>query len=150
MKKIAVFPGSFDPITKGHFSVVEKAKDLFDEIYIAVGKNTSKQAYFSNEEKVSMAEKTFRDFPSVKVVQFEGLTVDLCQSLGAKYILRGLRNGIDFEYEKNIALLNNEMNNEVETIFIISSPEFQAINSRIIREIMKSGGDVSKFLPFEM
>lgn len=150
MKKIAVFPGSFDPITKGHFSVVEKAIDLFDEIYIAVGKNTSKQAYFSNEEKVEMAEKAFRNFPTVKVIQFEGLTVDVCTSLGAKYILRGLRNGIDFEYEKNIALLNNEMNGEIETVFIISSPEFQAINSRIIREIMKSGGDVSKFLPFEM
>lgn len=150
MKNIAVFPGSFDPITKGHVSIVNKVYDLFDEIYIAVGENTSKNAFFSVDEKVEMINKSFPDSKKVKVVKFKGLTVDLCESLGAKFILRGLRNGIDFEYEKNIALMNNDLKAGVETVFVISDPQYQAINSRIVREIMKNNGDVSKFLPFEI
>lgn len=147
MKKIALFPGSFDPITKGHEDVIRRALDLFDEIIVAVGMNSTKQRLFSPELSMSWISKTFEDLPSVRVVSYSGLTIDLCKDLGARYMLRGVRSVADFEYERNIAQMNRQLNPDVETILLFTDPRFAAINSSIVREIYKHKGDVSSFLP---
>ena len=146
-KKIAVFPGSFDPITLGHGAIVSKAYDLFDEIIVAIGENSSKKHYFSLEERKRHLEAVFAGQDKVKVSSYSGLTVDYCQSVGATYIIRGLRDGKDFEYEKSIAIMNSQLKNGVESMFFMTDAEFSAINSYIVRDILKHGGDASAFLP---
>jgi len=147
MKSIAIFPGSFDPITKGHESVVLRALPLFDEIIVAIGENTSKKEFFSLEQRLDWIRMTFENNPKVKVESFSSLLVDFCREKGAKYVVRGLRNSIDFQYERNIALINQELYPEIETIFILTKPEDTAISSSFVREILSFGGDVTKFIP---
>lgn len=147
MKRIAIFPGSFDPITKGHESVVLRALPLFDEIIVAIGENTSKKEYFPLEQRLEWIRKTFENNSKVKVESFSSLLVDYCREKGAKYVVRGLRNSIDFQYERNIALINQELYSDLETIFMLTKPEDTAISSSFVREILSFGGDVTKFIP---
>ena len=147
MKKIAVFPGSFDPFTIGHEGIVRRALSLFDEIIIAVGANALKKSYFSLETRKEMISKVFRNEPRVKVDHYEGLTVDYCRNNDAKYILRGLRTAADFEFERAIAQVNKAMAPDLESVFLLTVPEHTPINSTIVRDIIRSGGDASKFVP---
>lgn len=146
-QRIALFPGSFDPITLGHQSLVARAVPLFDKIVVAIGTNTSKNYLFDEAKRLEMVKKTFADYPTVEVVTFTGLTVDFCTKIGAKYILRGLRNTIDFEYERSIADMNQALVPTVETVFIMTQPQHSAISSTIVREIIKSNGNAVQFLP---
>jgi len=146
-KSIAVFPGSFDPFTVGHESVVMRAMNLFDKIIIGIGSNTNKLPLFSVEQRRDMLCELFADNPKVEVMYYSDLTTDFCKRVGAKYMLRGLRTASDFEYEKTIAQVNQVMLPEVETLFMLTLPEQAAINSSVVREIMRYGGDVSNFLP---
>lgn len=149
-KKIALFPGSFDPITKGHKSIVERALPMFDKIVVAVGTNTAKNSVFPLEKRIEWIEKTFAQYDNVEVVTFNSLTVDFCREIGAKYILRGLRNSTDFQYERNIARINQELAEEIETIFLMTKPDDAAISSSLVREILSFGRDVSQFIPEEI
>ncbi len=148
--KIAVFPGSFDPITNGHVDIVKRALPLFDKIIMAIGVNSVKKTLFTLEERLNWLEKVFENDDKVEVGHFEGLTVHYCDQLGAKYLVRGLRNGSDFDYEKTISQLNNIVGDDIETVFFISRPEFSHISSTIVREIIKGRGDASPFIPSEI
>jgi len=145
--KIAVFPGSFDPITDGHIDLVRRFAPLFDEIIVAVGVNASKKGLFSLEQRLSWLEKVFEDDKNIEVGSFEGLTVNYCKEKKAQYLVRGLRNASDFDYEKTISQLNNIIGDNVETLFFISKPEYSHISSTIVREIIKGKGDISTFVP---
>ena len=147
MPGIAVFPGSFDPITKGHESIVQRALPLFDSIIVAIGSNSTKTSMFPLEKRKQWIEQTFASNPKIKVVDYSSLTIELCHKHGAKYILRGLRTAADYEYEGNIAQMNRMMDPGIETIFMLALPEFSGIHSTIVREIIKHGGDVSQFVP---
>lgn len=147
MTKIAVFPGSFDPITKGHVDILQRATPLFDEVIVAIGINSQKKYLFTLEERLAFIEATFVDEPKVKTATYMGLTIDFCKKIEANYLVRGLRSGLDFEYEKPIAQLNNDMYPEIETIFLSSHQNYGHISSTIIREIYKNDGNVSQFLP---
>jgi pantetheine-phosphate adenylyltransferase len=147
MKRIAVFPGSFDPITRGHENIVRRSAKLFDEIIVAIGNNTSKQSMFSIDQRKGWVDKTFENIPNVRTEIYEGLTVDFCKKNGATFLLRGLRNGGDFEYERTIAHMNKALWNELETILVFTEPEFASVHSTVIREIIKNKGDVSQFVP---
>jgi pantetheine-phosphate adenylyltransferase len=146
-KKIAVFPGSFDPITLGHIDLVKRAVNIFDEIIIAIGVNSSKKNLYSLEKRSEWLEKVFEEYDSVSVGNFKGLTVKYCKEQNANYLLRGLRNASDFDYEKTISQLNHIIGDELETVFLISKPEFSHVSSTVVREIIKGGGDVSSFVP---
>ena len=145
--KIAVFPGSFDPITKGHEDLVKRAIPLFDEIIVAIGVNSQKNTLYTLEERLEWLQKVFSDCPTVKIDHFEKLTAHYCQRVNAKYLIRGLRNAADFDYEKTISQLNNIVGGGLQTIFFIAEPEFSHISSTIVREIIKGGGDASIFIP---
>lgn len=147
MKRIAIFPGSFDPITLGHESIIKRALPLFDEIIVAIGINSTKQYYFPIDKRKAWIEQVFKGESKVRVMNYEGLTVDFCKKVNANYILRGLRTSADFEFERGIAQMNKAMVNDIETIFILTTPELSAINSTIIRDILKHGGDASAFVP---
>ncbi len=148
--KIAVFPGSFDPITTGHVDIVKRAIPLFDKIIMAIGVNSIKKALFPLQQRLDWLEDVFKDDPSVEVDHFEGLTVHFCKKVNAKYLIRGLRNASDFDYEKTIAQLNYIVGKDIETIFFISRPEYSHISSTIVREIITGKGDTSAFLPPEI
>ena len=150
MTKIAIFPGSFSPFTVGHQSVVDRALSLFDKIIISIGINSEKNQYFSIEKRLKWIKDVYENNPKIEIKFFEGLTVDFCKKENANYILRGLRDSHDFKFEKGIAQMNKDLNKEVETIFIITPPEISHISSSIIRDIIKNGGDVSKFIPKEI
>ena len=145
--KIAVFPGSFDPITTGHVDLVKRALPLFDKVVVAVGVNTQKKYLFPLETRLSWLEKVFANEPKVEVDSFQNLTAHYCKKIGARYLLRGLRNASDFDYEKTISQLNDIVGDGLETIFLISRPEYSHISSTIVREIIKGGGDASPFIP---
>ena len=147
MKKIAVFPGSFDPLTLGHESIVRRALDLFDEIIIAVGANALKKSFYSLEIRKEIITKVFQNEPRVRIAHYEGLTVDYCKRNGAGYILRGLRTSADFEFERAIAQVNKVLSTGIETVFLLTIPEHSHINSSIVRDIIRSGGDASMFVP---
>jgi pantetheine-phosphate adenylyltransferase len=147
MKKIAVFPGSFDPFTIGHEGIVRRGLVLFDEIIIAVGANALKKSYYSLETRKQMIARVFSQEPRIRVDHYEGLTVDYCINKGAKYILRGLRTAADFEFERAIAQVNKALLEEVESVFLLTIPEHASINSTIVRDIIRSGGDASQFVP---
>ncbi|MBK9254806.1 MAG: pantetheine-phosphate adenylyltransferase [Saprospiraceae bacterium] len=144
---IAVFPGSFDPITTGHVDIVRRAVPLFDKIIVAVGVNTQKAALFSLEKRLYWLNEVFKDMPKVEIAFFEGLTVKFCEARQAHYLIRGLRNASDFDYEKTISQLNTIIGKEVETLFFISQPEYSHISSTIVREIIKGKGNVAPFVP---
>jgi pantetheine-phosphate adenylyltransferase len=146
-KRIALFPGSFDPITKGHESVVLRALPLFDQIVIAIGENITKSSYFTLENRLSWVKKTFENHDKIIITSFNCLTIDYCQQIGAKYILRGLRNLVDFQYESNIARINQELNGDIETVFLLTKPEDAVISSSFVKEIFSFGGDITKFVP---
>jgi pantetheine-phosphate adenylyltransferase len=148
--KICVFPGSFDPITAGHVDLVKRALPLFDKIIIAIGINAQKKYLFSLEQRQDWIKDVFKDEPKVVVDTFENLTADYCKRVEAAWILRGLRNASDFDYEKTISQLNFIVGKGVETMFLISQPEFSHVSSTIVREIIKGGGDASPFLPKEI
>jgi pantetheine-phosphate adenylyltransferase len=145
--KRAVFPGSFDPFTIGHQSIVKRGLSLFDEIIIAVGYNVNKKGYFPLEDRKRWIASVFQDEPAVKVDHFEGLTVEYCKSVDANYLLRGLRTAADFEYERAIAQVNKAMYEGIETVFLLTMPEHTPVNSTIVRDIIRNGGDASQFLP---
>jgi pantetheine-phosphate adenylyltransferase len=147
MKKIAVFPGSFDPFTIGHEGVIRRALSLFDEIIISVGANALKKSFYSLNVRKEMISKVFQNDPRIRVDHYEGLTVDYCRKKGAKYLLRGLRTAADFEFERAIAQVNKVMAPDVESVFLLTIPEHTHINSTIVRDIIRSGGDASRFVP---
>lgn len=147
MSKIAIFPGSFDPITLGHVSVLDRALPLFDKIIVAIGINSGKNAMFTRDQRMEWIQTIYKGNPKIEVLSYEGLTVDLCKKHQSKFILRGLRSSLDFEYERSIAHMNKTMENDIETVFILTEQKYSAINSSIVREIIKNGGDVKQFLP---
>lgn len=149
-KRIAIFPGSFDPITKGHENILRRALPLFDGIIIAIGKNSSKDNYFSLDQREKWIKKIFKNEPKVRIERYTGLTIEFCKKMKANYILRGLRTSADFEFEKSIAQNNKIMASQIETIFILPIPELSAINSTIVRDIVRNGGDASPFVPKEV
>ena len=148
--KIAIFPGSFDPITNGHLDIVQRALPLFDKIIMAIGVNSVKKTLFDLDQRMDWLNQVFKDYDKVDVATFEGLTAHYCEKIGAKYLIRGLRNGSDFDYEKTISQLNNIIGDDLETVFFISRPNFSHISSTIVREIIKGRGDASPFLPPEI
>ena len=148
--KIAIFPGSFDPFTSGHEDIVLRGLKMFDKVIIAIGNNSTKQRYFSIEQMIEKIQETFKDFPQVEVKSFKGLTSNFAKEEGAEYLLRGLRNTTDFEYENTIAQVNTHLNHDLETVFLITSPSKAFISSTIVRELHKFGGDVEPFLPYKL
>lgn len=142
----AIFPGSFDPITLGHFDIIKRALPLFDEIVVAIGINAEKKYMFSLEDRKKFIEESFQDEPKVSVVSYEGLTIDLCHKLGAQFILRGLRNPADFEFEKAIAHTNRQLS-DIETVFLLTAIDTSHISSSIVRDVIRNGGDYTFLVP---
>jgi len=147
MEKIAVFPGSFDPFTVGHENIVLRGLSIFDKIIVAIGIHSTKQPLLKIEARVEMVNRIFRDNKQVSGDSFEGLTVDYCKKVRATHMLRGIRTAADFEYERAIAQINKQMLPSVESIFLLTTPEHTPVNSTIIRDIIRNGGDASQFLP---
>lgn len=147
MDKIAVFPGSFDPFTVGHESIVRRALALFDKVIIAVGENAEKKNLFSIEMRLKMISAVFQGESRVEITRFTGLTVDFCRRYNARYIVRGLRTAADFEYERAMGHMNWKMAPEIDTVFLLTSTEHTPVNSTIVRDIIKHGGDASMFVP---
>ena len=146
MKKKVIFPGSFDPITIGHIEIIEKSLKIFDEIIIAVGDNTDKKYMFPKEKRVEFVKQTFNNYDNIKIESYDGLTVDFCKKNNIEFMIRGLRNPADFEFEKSIALTNREMT-DIETIFFLTSPENSFISSSIVRDLIRNNGDYKLFIP---
>ena len=149
-QRIAIFPGSFDPYTLGHHDVVLRALPLFDKIIIAIGKNSKKQKVFSEEVMKQKLDVFYANESKIETLIYQKLTVDFAREEGAKFILRGLRNGTDLDYEKSIALSNKKLDESIETIFLITSAEYSMINSSIVREVYKTGRNIDNFLPFSI
>ena len=151
MKQIALFPGSFDPFTRGHEDIVLRGLKIFDEIIVAIGFNSQKnKRYFEIDYMEQKINETFKNIPEVSVIVYSELTASLASKLNASAILRGLRNTTDFEYENSISQVNRDLNKELETIFLITSPELAAVNSSIIREVHRYGGNIDKYIPYTL
>lgn len=150
MKRIALFPGTFDPITIGHLNLIERAMHLFDEIVIGIGNNSSKSTLFTLEQRESWINEIFKNQPKIKVQAYEGLTVNFCEDINAQYILRGLRNMSDFDYEKNIAQMNKLVKPTIETIFLMCDPAYTPISSSVVRDLIRNGGDAAAYVPKEV
>lgn len=149
-KKIAVFPGSFDPITTGHVDIVKRSLPLFDKVIIAIGENSQKQSLYTLEQRMQWIRRVFKGSRKIEVASFYGLTVNFCRDVKASYLLRGIRSAADFEYEKTIAHLNHDMAPGIETILVLAQPQYASISSTIVREIIRGKGDVHKFVPAEI
>ena len=145
--KVALFPGSFDPITLGHVDVIKRALPLFDKIVVAIGTNANKKYMFSLEQRMGWIEKSFSGESKIDVVTYEGLTIEFARSVDAQFLLRGLRNPADFEFEKAISNAKQKMAPDIETVFLLTSPETSFISSSIVRDVIKNGGDYSVFVP---
>ena len=145
MKK-AIFPGSFDPITNGHYDIIKRGVSLFDEVIVAIGVNAEKKYMFSLEERKRFIEEAFKEEPKVRVITYSGLTIDLCKKENAEFILRGLRNPADFEFEKAIAHTNRMMS-KIETVFLLTAARTSFISSSIVRDVLRNGGDISQLVP---
>jgi len=144
--KRAIFPGSFDPITKGHYDIINRGISLFDEVIVAIGINADKKYMFSLEDRKRFIEEAFKDEPKVKVITYEGLTIDLCKKENAQFILRGLRNPADFEFEKAIAHTNRKLS-KIETVFLLTAAKTSYISSSIVRDVIRNGGDYTVLVP---
>lgn len=150
-KKIAIFPGSFDPYTKGHHDIVMRSLQLFDKVVIGIGYNSSKKnRYFDIDLMVSKIESVYEGNERVEVVVYNELTSSLAKRIGANFLVRGLRNTTDFEYENTISQMNRNLNEDLETVFLITSPEFAAISSTIIRDVHRFGATINEYLPYEV
>jgi pantetheine-phosphate adenylyltransferase len=147
MKNIAVFPGSFDPVTRGHESIIRRALPLFEKIIIAVGENPEKRSYFPLEKRIGWLEQLFGRDSGIEIQKYTGLTVNFCREVDAKYILRGLRTSADFEFERTIGQVNKVIFPEIETIFLLTIPEYTALSSSVVRELLRNGGEVGRFIP---
>lgn len=147
MKRICLFPGTFDPVTLGHVDIINRALPLFDKIIVGIGLNTSKAPMFSPEQRLKWIKEIYKDEERVEGAVYEGLTVNFCQKVGAHFILRGIRYVSDFEYEKTIADANRTLDKNIETIFLTGEPKYTSVASTIVRDIIKNKGDASHFLP---
>jgi pantetheine-phosphate adenylyltransferase len=142
----AVFPGSFDPITNGHYDIIKRGISLFDEVVVAIGINADKKYMFSLEDRKKFIEEAFKNEPKVSVITYEGLTIDLCRKIDAKFILRGLRNPADFEFEKAIAHTNRKLS-KIETVFLLTASNTSYISSSIVRDVIRNNGDYTVLVP---
>jgi pantetheine-phosphate adenylyltransferase len=147
--KIALFPGSFDPVTKAHVDILKRSVNLFDKIYVGIGVNSTKKGFLSVEKREQMLRAVFETEPKVHIVAYEGLTINYCKEIGATYMIRGIRTVSDFEYEKAIAQMNHALEPEIESIFIVSKPGYSSISSTIVREILRYKGNADQFIPKE-
>ena len=147
MSSICLFPGTFDPLTLGHVDIINRAIPLFDKIVVAIGSNVAKEPMFTAQQRVAWIKEIYKDEPKVKGAYYEGLTVNYCKSIGAHFILRGIRYVSDFEYEKAIADANRTLDNSIETIFLTGEPKYTSVASTIVRDIIRNGGNASPFLP---
>lgn len=145
--RIALFPGTFDPVTFGHLDIIERALPLFDKFFIGIGTNASKLPMFSSEQRISWLNDIFKNQPKVEAVVYDGLTVECCKKVGANYILRGIRYVNDFEYEKAIADMNRSLDGHIETVFLTCLPKYTSVASTLVRDVIRNGGDVSQFVP---
>jgi pantetheine-phosphate adenylyltransferase len=147
MQRIALFPGTFDPITVGHLDIIERSLPLFDKLYIGIGRNASKVPMYSEEQRLQWIREIFANEKRIDVVVYEGLTVECCKKIGAQYILRGIRYVNDFEYEKAIADMNRSLDESIETIYLTCLPQYTSVASTLVRDVIRNGGDASPFLP---
>ena len=147
MQRICLFPGTFDPVTLGHTDIINRALALFDKIVVGIGINAAKNPMFTADQRKIWFEEIYKDEPKLTVETYDGLTIKFCQSIGAKFILRGIRYVSDFEYEKTIADANRTMDSKIETIFLTGEPKYTSVASTIVRDILRNGGDASPFLP---
>ncbi len=147
MERIALFPGTFDPITIGHLDIINRSLSLFDKLIIGIGRNSNKAPMFSEEQRLEWAREIYRGNPKVEAVVYDGLTIECCRQVGARFILRGIRYVNDFEYEKAIADMNRSLDNHIETIFLTCLPQYTSVASTLVRDVLRNGGDVEQFLP---
>lgn len=147
MKRVALFPGSFDPFTAGHLNILQRALTMFDEVVVAVGINIGKKGFFTNEKKIDIIRQATAGMEGVRILHYDDLTINICRELGIRHIVRGVRNMIDFETERSIADANRRLAPEIETIIIPTAQEFAHISSTAVRDILKHGGDTSLFIP---
>src|SRR6266700_400604 len=147
MQRIALFPGTFDPITIGHLDIIHRALPLFDKLIIGIGRNSSKVSMFTEEQRISWIQEIFRSNTKVSVVPYDGLTVQCCRQVGARFIVRGIRYVNDFEYEKAIADMNRSLDHDIETVFLTCLPQYTSVASTLVRDVLRNGGDVTQFLP---
>ncbi|MCB0699423.1 MAG: pantetheine-phosphate adenylyltransferase [Chitinophagales bacterium] len=150
MERICLFPGTFDPMTLGHVDVIKRSVPLFDKLIIAIGVNANKTPMFTVEQRTEWIREIFKDYPTIEVTNYTGLTINYCKEVGANFMMRGIRYIADFEYEKAIADMNRMLAPEVETIFLTCAPEYSTISSTIVRDVIRNGGDVSQFVPSEI
>lgn len=150
MERICLFPGTFDPMTLGHVDVIKRSVPLFDKLIIAIGVNANKTPMFTVEQRTEWIREIFKEYPTIEVVSYTGLTINFCKEVGANYMMRGIRYIADFEYEKAIADMNRSLAPEIETIFLTCAPEYSTVSSTIVRDVIRNGGDVSHFVPNEI
>ncbi len=150
MKRICLFPGTFDPVTLGHTDIINRALPLFDKLVVGIGRNINKVPMFSEQQRLQWLRDIYKDNPKVEAVVYEGLTVECCKEVGANFILRGIRYVNDFEYEKAIADMNRSLEADIETIFLTCLPQYTSVASTLVRDVLKNGGDVRRFLPAEV
>jgi pantetheine-phosphate adenylyltransferase len=147
MKRVALFPGTFDPITIGHLDIIQRALPVFDKLVIGIGRNANKSAMFSEELRLEWVNEIYKNEPRVSSIIYEGLTIECCQQVGANFIIRGIRYVNDFEYEKAIADMNRSLDHNIETIFLTCLPQYTSVASTLVRDVIRNGGDVAQFLP---
>lgn len=147
MKRICLFPGTFDPVTLGHIDIINRALPLFDKLYIGIGRNINKTPMFSEERRLDWLKLIYQNEPKVESIIYDGLTVECCRQVGAQFILRGIRYVNDFEYEKAIADMNRSLADHIETVFLTCLPQYTSVASTLVRDVLRNGGDVTQFLP---